>query len=92
MEIIKYRDQNKNLGFEIRKLKTRRIQFVVYSDSFNGWISCYKENTTLHEIIVKEIKALKTVRKKNKKRDKSMDWLVLELQKERVNESQLTLF
>lgn len=92
MEIIKYRDQNKNLGFEIRKLKSGRIQFVIYSDSFNGWVSHYPKDKTLHEILVKEIKTLKTVRKKNKNKDKSMNWLVLELSKERINESQLTLF
>jgi len=92
MEIIKYRDQNKKLGFEIRKLKTNKIQFVVYSDSFNGWLSSYKESTMLHDIIIKEIKTLKIVRKKNKNRDKSLDWIILELQKERVKQSQLTLF
>lgn len=92
MQIIKYRDSNKTVGFEISKLKNNRIQFVIYSDSFNGWISCYKENIMLHEIIVKEIKTLKTVRKKNKNRDRKLNWLLIGLQEERIKESQLTLF
>lgn len=90
MQRIISKELDKSNGFEIGQHKAGQFQFVIYSNSFNGWINTYPKEKTVHDIIVKEIIAIRRIRKDN--RNKSLKWLYLELHKERVKHSQLALF
>lgn len=90
MEILLTIRKDKHISFEIKKYKDGRSSTTLYANDC-GWVNQYRKKETVHDIIVNEIKKIKT-KMKEKKKDKSLSWLLSELKKARIKESQLTLF
>lgn len=83
-------NNGKYISIKITKSKEGRLSSCVYSNNC-GWVDQYRNGETIYQVIVNEIKTIKA-KLKEKKKDASLKWLLLELNKQRLNQSQLKLF
>lgn len=90
MEIILKIIKDKNISFEIKRYSNGRCSSILYADDC-GWVDQYRKKETVYGIIVNEIKKIEA-KIKEKKKHKPLKWILYELKKARIKESQLTLF
>jgi hypothetical protein len=90
MEILLRIIKDKNISFEIKRYSNGRCSSILYADDC-GWVDQYRKKETVHSILVNEIKKVKA-KIKEKKKHRPLSWVLLELKKARIKESQLTLF
>ncbi|MRX40384.1 hypothetical protein GJU43_13940 [Flavobacterium sp. LC2016-23] len=83
-------EKGKHISFELYSHSKDRFSTCLYSDTL-GYVDQYKEPTTIHAVLVNEIKTIKRKIKENPK-EKALKWLLSEVKKKRVEYSQLTLF
>jgi hypothetical protein len=81
---------SKHISFKVKQHEDNRKSTIVYYD-IGGWVDQYRNGETLYQVIVNEISTIKAKLRQNNK-EKTLRQLLSELKKERINQSQLTLF
>ena len=82
---------DKHISIEITQYKDNRKATTVYTNAV-GWCDQYRNGETLFEVIINEIKTIKSKIKTNPQSKKDLKRLLKELQSERIKQSQLSLF